>query len=153
MTDHRQKAIDNFYNGYNCSQSVFLAFTDLTGFDPVTALKISSCFGGGMCRLRETCGAVSGIALVYGTLYGNVSPLDHDAKCRQYADFQSLAFRFRQRFGSFVCRELLKLDHLYDDPAPEARTPDYYKKRRCAEYIGGAAEILDSIISERENNK
>jgi C_GCAxxG_C_C family probable redox protein len=153
MSVHSQKAEDYFYKGYNCAQSVFLAFCDVTGYGEEEAAKISSCLGGGMCRLRETCGAVSAIALVLGALYGNFSPDDIESKGKLYASFQSLAFEFKKRNGSFVCRELLGLDHLYDDPRPAPRTSDYYKKRKCAEYIASAAQILDEFIEKREKYK
>ena len=144
-----KSAADNFMRGYNCAQSVFLAFTDLTGFSDETALKLSSTFGAGFCRLRETCGAVSGMAMIYGALYGFCSPDDIDGKTRQYVEFQKLALEFERRCGSLVCRELLGLGVKHDDPVPEPRTHAYYKKRRCAEYIAAAADIMEEFIIKK----
>ena len=149
MEGHAKKAQDNFYKGYNCAQSLFLAYCDVTGLSEKSALKLSSALGAGICRLRETCGAVSGMAMVFGALYGFTSPDDINAKAFLYSEFQPLAFEFKRRSGSLICRELLGLDVLYDDPVPEPRTADYYKKRKCASYIAAAAEILDEYIAKR----
>ena len=149
MSIRGKAATDNFMRGYNCAQSVFLAFTDLTGFSPETALKLASSFGAGFCRLRETCGAVSGMAMIYGSLYGFCSPDDLGGKTRQYVEFQQLALEFERRCGSLVCRELLGLDVKHDDPVPAPRTPDYYKNRRCVEYITTAAEIMEDFIAKK----
>ncbi len=146
-----QEAIDFFKQGYNCSQSVFLAFCDKTGFEPETALKISSSFGGGMGRLREVCGAVSGMLMVAGVLYGYFDPKDNKAKAKHYKLIQELANKFKEQNGSIICRELLGLGAGADKPVPELRTDEYYKKRPCAELVGCAAEIMEKYIIEREN--
>ena len=146
MSVHSQKAEENFYKGYNCAQSVFLAFCDVTGYSEEEALKVSSCLGGGMCRLRETCGAVSAMALVLGTLYGSFSPDDIESKGKLYASFQSLAFEFKKRNGSFVCRELLAGTGATQGGAPEARTEGYYKKRPCVELVKLAARLLENMF-------
>ena len=78
--DHSYKAGELFLTGANCSQAVVLAFDDLTGLDRDTALKISSAFGGGMGRMREVCGAVSGMFMVLGLLYGYTDPENLDIK-------------------------------------------------------------------------
>lgn len=149
MRDHKQAATENFLKGYNCAQSVFLAYTDMTGFDDETALKISSALGGGMSRLRETCGAISALSIVFGMLYGFVSPEDYESKAKAYAEFQSVALEFENRFGSLVCRDLLSLKIRHDMPLPEKRDADYYKKRKCALYISAACEIMDEYIKKR----
>ncbi len=146
--DHSQRAYDLFYQGYNCAQSVFLAFTDLTGLDDETALRISSSFGGGMGRLRETCGAFSAIIMVAGMLYGYTAPKDLKAKSEHYALVQELAARFREKNGSIVCRELLGLSGKSDPNVP-ARTDEYYKKRPCPEICRIAAGILDEYIASK----
>ena len=61
-----RRAEELFHEGYNCSQSVVLAFADLTGVDEALLEKISIGLGGGVGRLREVCGAVSGMAMVAG---------------------------------------------------------------------------------------
>lgn len=137
-----------FTNGHNCAQSVLLAFTDLTGLDEVTAMKISSSFGGGMGKLREVCGAVSGMFMAAGILYdeGKVPTLEN--KAAHYARIQELAARFRSQTGSILCRDLLAQVETASGSAPEARTEQYYKARPCAELCALAADILSQYIEE-----
>lgn len=151
MKNHQERAVSLFNEGYNCAQAVFAAFCDETMMDFDTAVKLSSSFGGGMGRLREVCGAVSGMFMAAGLLYGYNDPKDTEAKKQHYTLIQKLAAKFKEKNGSIVCRELLGLDHKHDGPAPEARTVAYYKKRPCAEYVRCAAEILDELIAEKEN--
>lgn len=147
---YAKKAIDLFKEGYNCSQAVFLAFDDKYNIDRTTALKLSSSFGGGMGRLREVCGAVSGMFMVAGVLYGYDDPKDYDEKKEHYTRIQQLAKEFEALNGSIVCRQLLGLDNGKDNPSPEHRTEEYYKKRPCAELVGIAAAIMEQYILERE---
>ena len=143
---YAQKAMDLFKEGFNCSQSVFLAFEDMYKMAPKTALMLSSSFGGGMGRLREVCGAVSGMFMVAGVLYGYDDPKDYEAKKVHYERIQQLAKEFEFRNGSIVCRQLLGLGEGKDTPAPEKRTQEYYKKRPCAELVGIAAAIMEQYI-------
>ena len=145
----RETAISNFKKGYNCSQSIILTFADMLPVDEAALLRLSSSFGGGMGRLREVCGAVSGMFMVAGLLYGYDGPETGQIKAEHYAGIQELAHRFEERNGSIVCRELLGLKIRHDVPAPEARTTEYYKKRPCPEMIGDAAEILEQYINEK----
>jgi len=147
MTNHETKARELFKGGYNCAQAVLLAFSDLTGLDEKTALTLSSSFGGGMGRLREVCGAVSGAFMVLGILEGPEDPCDHGAKKAHYARIQSLAARFREINGSYICRELMGLPAGASDPEPEKRTEQYYHRRSCEDYVGIAARILDEHLS------
>lgn len=142
------KAKALFKEGYNCSQSVFLAFADKFDMDRETAAKLSSSFGGGLGRMREVCGAVSGMAMVAGLLYGYDSPADYEGKSAHYARIQELAHAFSEQNGSYVCRELLGLSQKGDNPTPEKRTEEYYKKRPCAELVGMAAAIMEQYIAE-----
>ena len=147
----REVAMANFKSGYNCSQSIVLAFEDMIPVDRSTLLKMASSFGGGMGRLREVCGSVTGMFMVAGFLYGYDGPETGKVKADHYARIQELARRFEEKHGSIVCREMLGLSVRHDSPIPEARTNEYYKKRPCAEIIGDAAEILEEFI--KENNK
>jgi len=144
----RELAMENFMKGYNCSQSIVLAFSDMLKIDETTLSRLSSSFGGGMGRLREVCGSVSGMFMVAGLLYGYDGPETGQVKADHYARIQELARRFEEKHGSIVCRELLGLSVRHDVPVPEARTTEYYKKRPCPEIIGDAAEILEDYISE-----
>lgn len=145
---YAKKAVDLFKEGYNCSQAVFLAFEDKLHIDRNVALKLSSSFGGGMGRLREVCGAVSGMFLVAGVLYGYDDPKDYDKKKEHYARIQQLAKEFEALNGSIVCRELLGLGTEKEGPTPDKRTDEYYKKRPCAELVGMAAAIMEQYILE-----
>ena len=145
----REAAMANFMKGYNCSQSVVLAFADMFDIDEATLSKLSSSFGGGMGRLREVCGSVSGMFMVAGLLYGYDGPETGQLKADHYARIQELARRFEEKHGSIVCRELLGLSVRHDVPVPEARTSEYYKKRPCPEMIGDAAEILEQFLDEQ----
>ena len=149
MLDHREKAIKNFEDGYNCAQAVFLAFCDVTGLDEKTAITLSSSFGGGMGRMREVCGAVSGMFMVAGILYGYEDPKAKEEKAEHYARIQALAKDFCDINGSIICRELLSEGERSTDPlTPSPRTAEYYKKRPCNLLVGDAAEILDRYIDK-----
>ena len=152
MSKHSEIAADLFKKGYNCSQSVFAAFSDETGIDTGTALKISSSFGGGMGRMREVCGAVSGMFMVAGALYGYIKPGANTEKKEHYKLIQDMAERFREKNGSIICHELLGLKKEgADSPVPSLRTKEYYKKRPCVEMVRCAAQIMDDIIDEKKS--
>lgn len=142
--DHEQYAGELFLWGYNCAQSLAVAFCDVTGLEPDFAARLASSFGGGMGRLREVCGAVSGMLMVAGLLYGYAVPGDDDIKGAHYALVQSLAGEFRREVGSIVCREIL--DNPPTDPAPSPRTAEYYARRPCTRMVMTAARILDDYI-------
>ncbi len=143
--NERAKAL--FKEGYNCSQSVFLAFHETYDLDFKTALRISSSFGGGMGRLREVCGAVSGMFMTAGMLYGYEDPKDHGSKTAHYARIQELAKEFETCHHSIICRELLGLGKVRGSHVPEHRTEAYYKKRPCADLVGHAAQIMGNYIA------
>lgn len=145
----KEKAIQSFLEGYNCSQCLILAFEDLITIDTKTALAIASPFGGGMGRLREVCGSVSGMFMILGFLEGYHSPDDYEGKKILYGHIQELARRYEEENGSIICRELLGISVKHDDSTPEKRTEEYYKSRPCAEKIGSAAEILETFLIEQ----
>ena len=147
--NHEQKARELFHEGYNCAQAVLLAFSDVTGLDEKTATVLSSSFGGGMGRLREVCGAASGAFMVAGLLFGYSDTNDHEAKKNHYTLIQSIAARFKELNGSYICRELLDLPTGPSVPEPEKRTEAYYHRRSCEDYVGIAARIMDEIIAEK----
>ena len=145
--DHSYQAAELFLNGSNCAQAIVVAFCDVTGMEPALAAKISSPFGGGMGRMREVCGAVSGMLMVAGLLYGYDDPGEKDVnKKEHYQLVQELAGKFREEVGSIVCREILK--NPPSDPNPSPRTAEYYKSRPCARMVMTAARILDEYIAE-----
>ncbi len=147
-----QRAKQNFLNGYNCAQAVAVAFSDLIGLDESEAARLTSGFGGGVGRMREVCGSISGMAFVMSALYGYDSPEAKAEKAQLYAEIQKLAEEFKRENGSIVCRELLGIsDKGASSPIPEPRTQAYYKKRPCAELVEMSASILENYINSKKN--
>ncbi len=149
METHAQKAARLFREGMNCAQAVFAAFGDLTGFDEQTSLRLSASFGGGMGRLREVCGSVSGALMVLGFLRAPLDVTDHGAKAAHYALVQEFAKRFRERHTSIICREILGA-RAGSGHIPEKRTQEYYAMRPCERCVYDAAEIMDDMLRETE---
>ena len=145
--DHSVLSKEMFCKGYNCAQAVVTAFHEELGMTESEAARLSSSFGGGMGRMRETCGAVSGMLLAAGLLWGYDTPGDDEAKAAHYRLVQKLAGKFRERTGSILCRELL--GNPPSGPNPTPRTADFYKTRPCAGFVALAAGILDEEIAER----
>ena len=146
--DHAETARTLFLQGYNCAQAVVCAFDDVTGLDRETSARLASSFGGGMGRLREVCGTVSGALLVLGLLLGYADPKDMQAKTDHYHLVQEYARRFKELNGSIICRELLKGVTTKPGSEPEERTPEYYASRPCLRIVGEAAQIADELLKE-----
>ncbi len=136
-----------FQEGYNCSQSVFAAFSDLYGMDQEQALKLSTGFGGGVGRLREVCGAVSGMTMIAGLETGTAKKMDDEGKKYNYEVVQKLAEEFKNLNGSIICRELLNLDaDTSINAEPQKRTKEYYNTRPCCQLVCDAAEIINKVL-------
>ena len=148
---HAEKAKAYFEQGYNCAQAVTLAFAEEMGVEKEMAAQMASSFGGGLGRLREVCGCVSGMALAAGALDGYSEPEANEEKANHYALIQKLANEFKERNGSIICRELLAGINNDTNPVPEERTESYYKKRPCAELAYVAAQILEEEMAHRES--
>ena len=146
MSERVEKAVALFKSGCNCSQAVVTAYCDLFGLDEKTAMRASCGLGGGLGRLREVCGAVSGMALLAGLKFGSEEPSDAAGKKRTYEAVQQMSRAFQERHGHIVCRQLLGLEKPENDPAPSARTAAYYQKRPCAEYVADAAAIVERLL-------
>ncbi len=145
MSIKSEKAKELFKSGYNCSQAVLGVFAEELGLDFETAMKIASPFGGGMGRMREVCGTVSGMFMAAGLMFG-VSDSDAKAKGELYKKIQDLAQKFKNENGSIVCRELLQGVESSTSPNPSERTETYYKKRPCVDLVGDAVEIFEEYI-------
>ncbi len=144
---YAEKAETLFVQGYNCSQSVLLAFAEECGLPEAVAARISSSFGGGMGRLREVCGAVSGMFMVAGLCCGYDDPKARTEKIEHYARIQQLAGDFQAKNGSIICRTLLGLNQSgASAPTPEERTTAYYQKRPCRALVGDAARIVAAAL-------
>ncbi len=144
-----ERAKEYFLQGYACSQAVFLAFSDVTGVDEETGCKIMLPFGGGLGRLRLTCGAVSGMAAAIGAIFSKNENTPENKK-RIYAIVQELCAKFQAKTGSFICGELLSGMKVPVEVGgvAEERTQEYYKKRSCAEMVALAAQILDDYLQQ-----
>ena len=147
MEGHVKKAEELFLSGCNCAQAVFAAFTDVTGMDEDTALMLASSFGGGCGRLREVCGACSGLFMIAGLLRGyGKSPQDGEKKAH-YELIQRLAAQFREENGSIICRELLKNIAADTLPVPSPRTEEYYNARPCIRFVSCAARLAERELT------
>ena len=142
MEERIEKAVTLFKEGYNCSQSVVAAFADIYGFTHEQALRMSASFGGGIGRMRETCGAACGLFMLAGLETGAIDGNDREGKAANYKLVQELAEEFKQRNGALRCADLLGLSK--NEPVvstPEARTNQYYAKRPCVKMVEEAARI------------
>lgn len=146
--NHVQKARELFLRGANCSQAVFAAFSDVTGISEELSCRLASAFGGGFARQREICGAVSGMTMVLGALYGYAEVEDQGKKAKVYAMEQELCRKFREKYGTIVCGELLKnrIENIGTTPIPDERNAEYYKKRPCLATVETAAALMDEFI-------
>ena len=141
-----EKSEKLFKEGYNCSQAVAGAFSDILPLDFDTLTLVSSGFGGGMGRLREVCGAVSGMIIVASILKGYNDPKDDEGKKDLYSFIQSIVKEFEEENSSIICRDLLGLSIKREEPVPEKRTDEYYKKRPCVEMVKSAVKILNKYF-------
>lgn len=152
-TSRQQSATDNFHQGYNCCQAVLLAFSDILNTDQETLKTIASGFGGGMGRLREVCGAFSGMVMMAGFISPAADPSIKEDRTKNYALVQHFAEKFKElNGGSIVCRELLGLakNAAKESPVPSDRTAEYYKKRPCPIIIGNAAKIIAEYLANKQ---
>lgn len=148
IAQRREKAVALFNEGYNCAQSVFVAYSDLYGLDDEFAKKISASFGGGMGRLREVCGACSGMFMIMGLEHPATDPADKNSKTANYDAVQHCAKAFKEKFGTIICADLLKIKHQPENPEPSDRTAEYYAKRPCTRFVAYAADILGQELSK-----
>ena len=144
--------------GYNCCQAVVMAYSDLFGINDETAAAMSSGFGGGMGRMREVCGSVSGMVMLAGLISPATDPSNKEWRTANYALVQEMAEEFRSINGSIICKELLGLVPMgscspapKESPEPSDRTPEYYKKRPCEELVVISARIVGNKIAKSLN--
>ena len=145
-----EQAKQLFLDGHNCAQAVFCAFADELGLNNQTALTLSACFGGGLGRQREVCGAVSGMCMAFSSKFAPKDPTDQIEKAKFYGQIQELCAAFKKENGSIICRELLALPAGPSAPTPEKRTDAYYQHRTCADKVKCAAEILEKYLQENK---
>lgn len=146
-----EKAVSLFKEGYNCSQSVVAAYADMYGFTREQALHMAASFGGGIGRMRETCGAACGMFLLAGLERCAVEGADREGKAANYALVQQLAEKFKSECGSMRCADLLGLSKKEPVVAtPEARTSQYYAKRPCVKMVETAARIWGDFLEKEQ---
>jgi C_GCAxxG_C_C family probable redox protein len=146
-----ERAKELFHQGFNCSQSVFAACADLYGIEnEELALRLSASFGGGIGRMRQTCGAACGMFLLAGLENGSATAHDAEGKQQNYALVQNLAAKFKDENGSLICAELLGIAPKPQDPTPEARTEAYYQKRPCADMVASAVRIFLEHLEQKQ---
>lgn len=153
IEERARKAKQNFLDGYNCCQSVMLAFSDVFEADELTLSTIASGFGGGLARMREVCGTVSAIGMAAGFISPAVHPKNMEERTANYALVQELAGEFRKENGSIICAELLGLRPKkgIESPAPSERTEEYYRKRPCPELVACSARIIARKLLSMQN--
>ncbi|MBQ8767434.1 MAG: C_GCAxxG_C_C family protein [Clostridia bacterium] len=147
MSKYSEKAVQLFLEGKNCSQAVFVAFAVDLGLTEETALAVSIGLGGGVGRMREVCGAVSGSAMLAGLKYPDLDKADIYKKVRMIID------EFKKTNPSIVCKELLGLTEPEKSSAPEERTLEYYQKRPCVKIVEDAALAVEKILFAQENEQ
>ena len=148
MSERGDKAKEYFQSGYNCAQSVLMAYADKIGLTEQQIMNIAAPFGAGMGRMREVCGTVSGMLMAAGLILGHDTDTPQ-GKNAMYAVTQELANEFKKQNGSIICRELLAGVPTTSGTDAEPRTPEYYKKRPCADLCHDAAEILEQYINKQ----
>ena len=146
MIDREYIAESLFRSGYNCSQTVFATFADVSGMTEEEAARLASPFGAGFGKMREVCGAVTGMVMLAGVLEGYSDPADAEAKKELYALVQKMCNEFKEREGSLICRELLGLKEGEDLAEPAARTEEYYQSRPCIRLCRTAAAIAEKYL-------
>jgi C_GCAxxG_C_C family probable redox protein len=143
-----ERAKELFRQGFNCSQSVCAACADLYGMDEQTALRVAASFGGGIGRMRQTCGAACGMFVLAGLENGSAIPGDAEGKKNNYALVQELASQFKAENGSLICSELLGIAPKPQEPTPEVRTEAYYHKRPCVDMVASAVRIYLKTLKQ-----
>ena len=144
-----ERAQAYFKAGYNCAQAVVMAFDDVMQMSPDELARLAAPFGGGMGRMREVCGTVSGMTFLAGAIKPSANPSNLEERKENYALVQLFADRFREENGDIVCRRLLGLEPVAEraeTAMPSERTPEYYRKRPCSEYVGCAARIVAEYL-------
>ncbi len=143
--DKVDRAVSSFKEGFNCSQSVLSTFSKPFGLNHEVALKIAQAFGGGMARMGQTCGAVTGAFMVIGLKYGKVEAEDEEAKEITYEVVREFVKKFKSLHGSILCKDILGYD--LDVPAQREEVEEkQICETRCPEFVKDAVEILGKLL-------
>ena len=150
VNERVERACGYFKEGYNCAQAVVMAYNDVMGMTIEEIARLTAPFGGGMGRMREVCGTVCGMTMLAGAIQPSSDPKKLEERKDNYALVQHFAEQFRRENGDIVCRRLLGLEPAVErneTAMPSERTPEYYKKRPCSEYVGCAARIVGEYLT------
>ncbi|MBR6804473.1 MAG: C_GCAxxG_C_C family protein [Paludibacteraceae bacterium] len=147
VAQRRNKAVDLFKSGFNCAQAVAIAYSDVLGMSDEEAAKVSGSFGGGMGRMGEVCGTLSGAFMVMGHLIPVIDPKDAATKQANYAAVRELADKFKAVFGNIRCADLLQEKKIRHTPSADDPNAEFYAKRPCAFYVAVAAELVGERIN------
>lgn len=147
MKEIHEKANYSFYNGMNCAQSVLTAYAENLEFDPEMALAISSGFGGGMGKMQETCGAVTGSFMVLGMYNSRKYQENIDARNATNTMIQKYTADFKALHGSLDCKTLLNCDFTTDEGEKQFKDQDM-KKKICSQCISDSIKLIEGLIKE-----
>jgi C_GCAxxG_C_C family probable redox protein len=136
-----ETALSRFEEGFNCSQAVVSVFAGDLGLDEEAALRIAAGFGGGMGRMAETCGAVTGAIMVLGLRHGTATT-DRESKERTYQQVAEFVRRFKARNGTVICRELLGCDLSTPEGLQRAYDENLFTTL-CPKFVQDAVEVLE----------
>ncbi len=143
-----QQAVERFCDGCNCSQSILSVFADRYGLDEGLAMRISSGLGGGVGRMGQVCGTLTGAALVLGLEQGPRTRLGKTAKEATYNSTRWIQERFIERHGSNLCRELLEKDLSIAEEYQQARASGLFQTR-CPHYVETVVTLLNQFIEDK----
>lgn len=140
------RAVELFKSGYNCSQSVVAAYSEYYGLTKEQALLVSASFGGGIGRMRKTCGAACGMFILAGLECGSTEANNSQQKNYNYATVQKLAQKFKDENGSITCAELLGLVDDGKSTVTGKHTDKYNKKHSCVKMVESGAKIFADFL-------
>ena len=140
-----ERAVALFKEGFSCSQAVLAAYGEQFDLKQEMALRVAGAFGGGMGRMGETCGAVTGAIMVVGLKFGSTTAGDLKARENAYAVVREFVHRFKGRNVSVLCRDLLDCDISTPEGMKLAKEAGLIKQT-CPKFVKDAAEILDQLI-------
>ena len=148
---YSDNACSLFASGYNCAQATVAAFADALSIDKSNLLKLSAGFGAGTSGLREQCGAVSAMIIVAGLAFGQYDANDNDKKKEMYNTVKSMIAKFRDRYETTTCKELLAKVAIIAKSDPSPRTQEYYKARPCIKFVETASQIICETFPDKFN--
>ena len=149
MNKRRAQAKENFSNGFNCAQSVFLSFQEVHNIDPETAARLVTCLGGGISKTKNIFGALSGACLAMSSKCGKKDPSEPERQAQTYENAQNMIHTFEEEFGSTCCPVLLGYDISIPEELDKAVEADAFQKT-CQAYVQRAAELASEYVDDKK---